>query len=234
MLFINMEDYAAKMALKPDAALREYVTGHAQYREDAVLAALDELRRRGQPAPEEQALRPPLEAAAQALRTQQAAAEASLPTARTGDEAAVPEADQPVLYTPGVIVLFSVLFNTIAGAVLLAINMYQVKRTKAIWGLAAFVLVYLVAESMIVNALMHNGPLNPLLLSIMNLPAILAYVLWFWPRYVGTYKFQARGWLVPLLVCLIIMVGLGLLARYLLHFIPGAEQMLKQSMPQPQ
>jgi hypothetical protein len=229
-----MEDYAAKMALKPDAALREYVTGHTQYREDAVLAALDELRRRGQPALEEATLRPQLEAAAQTLRAQQAAAEASLPTARTGDEATVPEADQPVLYTPGVIVLFSVLFNTIAGAVLLAINMYQVKRKKAIWGLAAFVLVYLVVESMIVNAMMRSGPLNPLLLSILNLPAILAYVLWFWPRYVGTYQFQARGWLVPLLVCLIIMVGLGLLARYALHYIPGAEQMLKQSMPQPQ
>ncbi|RZK16000.1 MAG: hypothetical protein EOO56_21420 [Hymenobacter sp.] len=145
----------------------------------------------------------------------------------------MPEADQPVLYTPGVIVLFSVLFNTIAGAVLLAINMYQVKRTKAIWGLAAFVLAYLVVESIIVNTMMHSGPLNPLLLSILNLPAILAYVLWFWPRYVGTYQFQARGWLVPLLVCLVIMVGLGLLARYALQFIPGAEQMLKQSMPQP-
>jgi hypothetical protein len=81
--------------------------------------------------------------------------------------------------------------------------------------------------------MLRSGPLNPLLLSILNLPAILAYVLWFWPRYVGTYQFQSRGWLVPLLVCLIIMVGLGLLARYAVQFIPGAEQMLRQSMPQP-
>jgi hypothetical protein len=141
----------------------------------------------------------------------------------------VPEAEQPVLYTPGVIVLFSVLFNTIAGAILLGINLYQVNRKKAIWGLAGFVLLYLVAESLIVNALMRNGPLNPMLLSILNLPAILAYVLWFWPRYVGTYQFKARGWLVPMLVCLIIMLGLGLLARYALPYIPGAEQLLKQA-----
>jgi hypothetical protein len=53
-----MEDYAAKMQLKSDTALRDYVTGYAQYREVAVLAAFDELRRRGQPAPEEAALRP--------------------------------------------------------------------------------------------------------------------------------------------------------------------------------
>jgi lysylphosphatidylglycerol synthetase-like protein (DUF2156 family) len=224
-----MEDYAAKMALKTDAALREYVTGHAQYREDAVLAALDELQRRGQPAPEDAALRPALDAV---VRDQQAA-QAKLAAATPATEKEVPEDEQPVLYTPGVIVLFSVLFNTIAGAVLLAINMYQVKRTKAIWGLAAFVLAYLIVESLIVNAMLRSGPLNPLLLSILNLPAILAYVLWFWPRYVGTYQFQSRGWLVPLLVCLIIMVGLGLLARYAVQFIPGAEQLLKQSIPQP-
>ncbi len=225
-----MEDYAAKMALKTDAALREYVTGHAQYREDAVLAALDELARRGQPAPEDAALRPALTAVVREQQAAQAQREAATPAA----EQEVPEDEQPVLYTPGVIVLFSVLFNTIAGAVLLAINMYQVRRTKAIWGLAAFVLAYLIVESLIVNAMMRSGPLNPLLLSILNLPAILAYVLWFWPRYVGTYQFQSRGWLVPLLVCLIIMVGLGLLARYAVQFVPGAEQMLKQSMPQQQ
>jgi len=58
-----MEDYAAKMALKPDATLRDYVRDYAQYREGAVLAALAELRVRGQPAAEEATLRPQLEAA---------------------------------------------------------------------------------------------------------------------------------------------------------------------------
>jgi lysylphosphatidylglycerol synthetase-like protein (DUF2156 family) len=224
-----MEDYAAKMALKPDAALREYVVGYAQYREGAVLAALNELRQRGQPAPEDATLRPTLEAAVQ---QQQAEELARQPTPIVNGEV-VPEDEQPVLYTPGVIVLFSVLFNTIlAGAVLLALNLRRVNRGKAIWGLAAFVLGYLVLESVIINAIAQKGQLNPLLLSLLNLPAILAYVLWFWPRYVGTYQFQPRGWLMPLLVCLVIMMGLTLLARYVLQHVPGAEQMLKQSMQQ--
>ena len=224
-----MEDYAAKMALKPDAALREYVVGYAQYREGAVLAALNELRQRGQPAPEDATLRPTLEAAVQ---QQQAEELARQPTPIVNGEV-VPEDEQPVLYTPGVIVLFSVLFNTIlAGAVLLALNLRRVNRGKAIWGLAAFVLGYLILESVIINAIAQKGQLNPLLLSLLNLPAILAYVLWFWPRYVGTYQFQPRGWLMPLLVCLVIMMGLTLLARYVLQHVPGAEQMLKQSMQQ--
>ncbi|RZK24266.1 MAG: hypothetical protein EOO56_02045 [Hymenobacter sp.] len=225
-----MEDYAAKMALKSDAALREYVAGHAQYREGAVLAALNELRQRGQPAPEDASLRPALEVAVQ--EQQAVAASLASPTTRAGEEPAVPEAEQPVLYTPGVIVLFSVLFNTIAGAVLLAMNLHQLKRTKAIWGLAAFVALYLVGEWLLLNAMVQKGAVNPMLLSILNLPAILAYILWFWPRYVGTYRFQSRSWLVPLLVCLIVMLGLGLLGKYAMQNLPGAEHIFKQSMQQ--
>ena len=217
-----MEDYAAKMALKTAAELRQYVTGYAQYREAAVLAALAELRQRGQPAPEEEALRPPLEAA-----VQQAAATAPPVAAPAGEAATLPPDEQPVLYTPGVIVLFSVLFTTIiTGAVLLAMNLYRLKNTKAIWGLAAFVLAYLVAEALILNQFMKSYPLSSLFVSLLNLPAILAYILWFWPRYVGTHAFQPRGWLVPLLICFVIMMGLGLL----LSQIPGAAQLMKQQV----
>ncbi|QKG58385.1 hypothetical protein GKZ68_18170 [Hymenobacter sp. BRD128] len=221
-----MEDYAAKMALKPEAALREYVKGHAQYREEAVLAALDELRRRGLPAPEEASLRPQLEAV---VRTQQAEAATRASELSRSETQAVPEEEQPVLYTPGVIVLFSVLFNTIiTGAVLLAINLRRLKQTKAIWGLVAFVLAYLVAEAAVVNLLMQRYVLSPWFVSLLNLPAILVYIFWFWPRYVGTYQFQPRGWLIPLLVCFIIVMGLGMLLTH----IPGAAQLMKQQTQQ--
>ncbi|TDN36267.1 hypothetical protein E4631_08445 [Hymenobacter sp. UV11] len=214
-----MEDYAAKMALKTAADLRAYVTGYVQYREEAVLAALAELRQRGQPAPEEEALRPQLEAMVQ----QAATAQLSQPI--PAEASALPADDQPVLYTPGVIVLFSVLFNTIiTGAVLLAINMRRLKNTKAIWILVAFVLAYLIGEAVIVNQFMKSYTLSPLFVSLLNLPAILAYILWFWPRYVGTHAFQPRSWLVPLLVCFVIVIGLGLLLPHL----PGAAQFMKQ------
>jgi len=221
-----MEDYAAKMALKPDADLHAYVTGYAQYREDAVLAALAELRRRGQPAPEEATLRPQLEAAVQ---VQLAEAEAASQLRRAESAATVSEEEQPVLYTPGVIVLFSVLFNTIiTGAILLAINLRRLKQTRAIWGLAAFVIAYLVAESLLVNMFMQKYTLSPLFVSLLNLPAILAYVLWFWPRYVGRAQFRPRGWLIPLLICFIILMALGMALRYWIQHVPGAAQMLKQ------
>jgi hypothetical protein len=221
-----MEDYAAKMALKPDAALREYVTGYTQYREDAVLAALDELRKRGQPAPEESTLRPLLEAAVQAQKAQAAAQASELSRV---ESQLVPEEDQPVLYTPGVIVLFSVFFNTIiTGAILLAINLQRLKQTRAIWGLVAFVIAYLVAESLVVNVLMQKYTLSPLIVPLLNLPAILVYVLWFWPRYIGRMPFQSRGWLIPMLVCFIVFMALGMAVKYWIQHVPGAAQMLKQ------
>jgi hypothetical protein len=69
----------------------------------------------------------------------------------------------------------------------------------------------------------QKGKLSPFLLPLLNLPAILAYILWFWPRYVGTYQFQPRGWLMPLLICFIVVMGLGLLLSHL----PGFAQLMK-------
>jgi hypothetical protein len=213
-----MEDYAAKMALKPDAALREYVTGHAQYREEAVLAALDELRRRGQPAPEDAGLRPGLEATVQ---TQRAAAEAAT-------QASPPEAEEdlPRLYSPAGIVVMSVMVSVVAGAILLALNMRMMKRGKAVLGLAAFVLVYVTGRVLLLNYLTSHQIGTPYMFLI-DLPIIIAYVWWFWPRYVGTYQFQPRNWLLPLGACFLLVT-----AFYMLN--PKAAKQMRQQIEQMQ
>jgi hypothetical protein len=217
-----MEDYAAKMALKPDAALREYVVGHAQYRESAVLAALDELRRRGQPAPEDATLRPTLEVAVQQqAEVTKAASEATTTTA---------EEDLPPLYSPASIVVISAVVSVLAGALLLAINMYRLKRGSAILGLVSFVLVYLIGEALVLRLLLAQHLFTPIAAFLLDLPLILAYVWWFWPRYVGTYQFQPRNWLLPLGVCLLLKFG----AAYLIMLNPTFAQMMKQQVEQMQ
>jgi hypothetical protein len=217
-----MEDYAAKMALKPDAALREYVVGHAQYREAAVLAALDELRRRGQPAPEDATLRPTLEVAVQQqTEVTKAASEATATTA---------EEDLPPLYSPASIVVISAVVSVLAGALLLAINMYRLKRGSAILGLVSFVLVYLIGEALVLRLLLAQHLFTPIAAFLLDLPLILAYIWWFWPRYVGTYQFQPRNWLLPLGVCLLLKFG----AAYLIMLNPTFAQMMKQQVEQMQ
>ena len=218
-----MEDYAAKMALKPDAALREYVVGHAQYREAAVLAALDELRRRGQLAPEDATLRPALEVAVQQQQTA-ATKEAREATTDAADE------DLPTLYSPASIVVISAVVSVIAGAVLLGINLYRLKKSSAIIGLASFVILYLIGEAFVLRLLVAQHLFSPMVAFLLDLPLILAYIWWFWPRYVGTYQFQPRNWLLPLGVCLLLKFGLA----YLLLLNPTIAQMMKQQLAQMQ
>jgi hypothetical protein len=218
-----MEDYAAKMALKSDGALREYVVGHAQYREAAVLAALNELRRRGQPAPEDAALRPALEVAVQ----QQADDDTKAAREATTEDA---EEDLPTLYSPASIVVISAVVSVLAGALLLGINMYRLKRGSAIVGLVSFVLVYLIGEALVLRMLLAQHMFSPMVAFLLDLPLILAYIWWFWPRYVGTYQFQPRNWLLPLGICLLLKFG----AAYLVMLNPTVAKMMKQQVEQMQ
>jgi hypothetical protein len=212
-----MEDYAAKMQLKTEAALREYVTGYAQYREAAVLAALDELRRRGRPAPEEAALRPLLEPAAaaeaqaEAARQQALAAEAAAETEAEADDAPT----GPALYSPVAILFFSLFspFPPLAGGVLLGLNLGFLKRWRALLGLVGVLALYALG----LWQLWRMG-VSALTLELLKLPVILLYLLWFWPRYVAVKSFRSRSWLPPLLACL--AVGF-IMAWQLVHSIPG-------------
>jgi hypothetical protein len=217
-----MEDYAAKMLLKTDAALREYVTGHVQYREAAVLAALDELRRRGQPAPEEAALRPTLEAGAAAQRTLDEAAEAERLRAAAAAAPATEETG-PALFSPGTILMFSLFFSMLAGGVLLGLNLARLRRWRGFIALGIFLLAYLIISTLSMNWLVAHFGLNPLLSLALNVPAIAAYLLWFWPRYVGAEPYRSRGWLLPFAVCFLLALGVQKGSKYILDQPQNAE-----------
>ncbi len=231
-----MEDYAAKMLLKTDAALREYVTGHVQYREAAVLAALDELRRRGQSAPEEAALRPALETGAAAQRTLDAAEVARQAAVRPSspapaDVGAIDESS-PALYSPVTIVLFSVPFTFLAGGVLLGLNLWRLSRKRALLGLVVFIVLYLVAGVLALQWALPRYGLSSWYGPLFNVPAILAYVLWFWPRSMSGVSYRSRSWLPPLLICFAVVYGAQKFNSYLLKQQPKeVQQQFERIMP---
>ena len=227
-----MEDYAAKMLLKTDAALREYVTGHVQYREAAVLAAFDELRRRGQPAPEEAVLRPGLEEAAAAQRTLEEAAEAERQDAIVAADPAAAAATGPALYSPVTIVLFSLPFTLLAGGTLLGLNLWRLDRKRALLGLVLFIGAYMLVGALALQWALPRYGLSAWYGPLFNLPAILAYVLWFWPRYVGAVSYRNRSWLPPLLVCFALLFGVQKLNSYLMQKQPKqVREQLERMMP---
>ena len=236
-----MEDYAAKMLPKTDAALREYVTGHVQYREAAVLAAFDELRRRGQPAPEEAALRPSLEVAAANQRTLDEAAEVerrqALPPAAADATTSETDETAPALYSPVAIVLFSILpvSTMITGGVLMCMNLYRLGKKRATLGLAIFVVAYFFAGSALVNWAVFQQGLSPIWgILLFNLPAALIYVLWVWPRYIGSTNFRSRSILAPILVCMLIVWGAQRIMPYLIKQQPKeVRERLERMQKQP-
>ena len=229
---LNMEDYAAKMLLKTDAALREYVTGHAQYREAAVLAALDELRRRGQPALEEEALRPGLELAAAAQRARDEATETERRQATVAADPAAAAAAGPALYSQLSIVLLSIPFTMLAGGALLGLNLWRLDRKRALVGLVLFILVYSAVGVLAFKWALPRYGLSSWYGPLYNFPAILAYTLWFWPRYVGAGPYRSRSWLLPLLVCFAVVFGLQKVNDYLLQQQPKeVREQFERLMP---
>lgn len=209
------DEYAAKMALKSDAELRQYVVGRAQYREEAVLAALTELTNRGQPHADTDAIRAELlpivaEHQQAALVTQQAAEEEANPLAEPAAVAG------PPLYSPIAIALFSFLFSFLAGGILFTINLFRLEEKGRAWRMLLFTFLYLVAIVVILNwLLLALGNQAQAFVFASNIVAILAYLLYFWPRYIGERSYVSRQWLPALLVCLGLV---WLLARLALHF----------------
>lgn len=216
-----MEDYAAKMARKHLSELRRYLTHWSEYREIAVVAALDELEKRGEPLPADiHQLRDRLrvdavrqaeeEARAETLRLAEARREAESteqfsmfagPNPDEDDPSDAPGAttatlDRPRLYSPTVILWFSVLFSFFTGGLLLALNLRRLRQFAAAWGVAGFCVLY---GALIYGVQGRLGPMG----SFLNLPAALVFNLWFWPRYIGFRReFKPRTFVWPLLICL--------------------------------
>ncbi|UOR04721.1 hypothetical protein MUN82_17445 [Hymenobacter aerilatus] len=213
------EDYAAKMGRKTDAELRQYVDHYSDYQEEAVLAALDELERRGQEV-----------AAAGAIRTDvqpvvaQRAAEAA--TIRAAEVAAVAEPEQvagPELYSPATIAIFSVMFSFLAGGILLAINLFKLDKQSKALRLLLFVVLYLLGSSYLLQwAVLQFGESAKWISAAVNLGAVVAYLWFFWPRYVGQRSYLSRGWLPALVVCLLVFGALYWLMLPLMGQMSGA------------
>ncbi|WP_375434669.1 hypothetical protein [uncultured Hymenobacter sp.] len=221
------------MSRKPLSELLLYVQNRTEYREDAVLAALDELERRGEHPTDAAALRTELRPIVEQQRQQEAAVVAAKPL--LGDTSASVSADEeaPALYSPGTIVLFSILpiSMMIGGGVLLGINLFRLRRMRALLGLVVFIVVYMVVGSQILTWAVLQQGLNPFLGTLLfNVPAVLAYLLWFWPRYVHTDTYRSKSILPPIFICFLIVWGLQKAMPYLIKQQPKEVQVEMEKM----
>ncbi|UOQ66027.1 hypothetical protein [Hymenobacter volaticus] len=227
------DEYAEKMSRKPLSELLLYVRNRAEYREDAILAALDELDRRGEHPAEAVALRAELMPIVEQQRQQKAATVVAKPSLKEQAESAQAEEEAPALYSPGTIVLFSILpiSMMIGGGVLLGINLFRLRRMRALLGLIVFIVVYMMVGTQVLSWAVLQQGLNPFLGTLLfNVPAVLAYLLWFWPRYVQTDNYRSKSILPPIIICFLIVWGLQLAMPYLIKQQPKEMQVKMEKM----
>lgn len=227
------DEYAEKMSRKPLSELLLYVRNRAEYREDAVLAALDELERRGEHPAEAVTLRAELGPIVELQRQQKAATAVAKPSLKDEADPTQDEEEAPALYSPGTIVLFSILpiSMMIGGGVLLGINLFRLRRMRALLGLIVFIVVYMMVGSQILSWAVLQQGLNPFLGTLLfNVPAVLAYLLWFWPRYVHTDNYRSKSILPPIIICFLIVWGLQLALPYLIKQQPKEMQVKMEKM----
>lgn len=230
------DEYAEKMSRKPLSELLLYVQNRAEYREDAILAALDELERRGEHPAGAVALRAelgPIIEQQRQQRQQKAATAVAKPSSKNEVDSVQDEKEAPALYSPGTIVLFSILpiSMMIGGGVLLGINLFRLRRMRALLGLIVFIVVYMMVGSQILSWAVLQQGLNPFLGTLLfNVPAVLAYLLWFWPRYVQTENYRSKSILPPIIICFLIVWGLQLAMPYLIKQQPKEMQVKMEKM----
>ncbi|GAB2795341.1 hypothetical protein HNQ93_002991 [Hymenobacter luteus] len=214
------EDFAAKMSRKTVAELRDYVDNRYQYREEAVLAALEELDRRGTPEPAAATIMQELQISQQETARRESVARAQeeeREQARRrirGEEVPAEVADEtgPVLYSPSTITVFSVLFSMVAGGVLLALNLRTLRRFGLSWLVLLLALGYWVGAQYSMKWILENyGTQYFWLGSVFNILAIVLYNLFVWPRFIGLQPYRSRPWGGALLVCALIMMVFAIL-----------------------
>lgn len=224
------DEYAAKMSRKTLPELLLYVQNRPDYREDAVLAALEELAKRGHEPAEAAAIRAEL---LPIVEEQEKERQREQEAQKVAAEPVPAEVSGPALYSPGTIVLFSMLSGSmmLGGGILLAMNLFRLGRKRALLGLIAFIVIYLLVGVQVLNWAVTQLGMSFLLGALLfNVPALLAYLLWFWPRYVRTDNYRSRSLIPPILICFLIAWGLQKAMPYIIKQQPKEVQLQMEQL----
>lgn len=214
-----MEDYAAKMAGKTDAELHLYLSRRAEYRDDAVLAALAELERRGHSVPDAAALRAELEEAVRHAAT--LAPPAAPAWQRPAEEEEVAEPTGPALYSPGTIAILSIVLSYPVGAVQMLLNLLKLRRYGGAALLLALCLLIMSTQLWLLLDLKFSANVVGL---CVNAAAALLYVFVLWPNFIGRLAYQPRSWLPPFIITCVLVMLLMILAQSMGVPLPTLKQ----------
>ena len=118
----------------------------------------------------------------------------------------------PKLYSKRVILVFSIVFSTIFGAVLLMVNMKATNNPKGRMHALIFGILYAFVSMAIANA-MQVGSLLPLVINLIGATILNEY---YWNTFIGMdTAYEKKSWKKPALISVLITLPF-LLALFLL------------------
>tara|TARA_B110000908_G_C10223319_1_gene436537 strand:- start:1196 stop:1816 length:621 start_codon:yes stop_codon:yes gene_type:complete len=121
------------------------------------------------------------------------------------------EPNAPELHSKKVIMLFSAIFSTIFGAVLLMYNMKQTDNSKGRIQVFIFGILYTVATIVIKDLL--NIKTN--LALIFNFAGAGILTEYFWDKFIGKeFKYRKRSWIKPAIISALIVIPIFLAIIY--------------------
>jgi hypothetical protein len=198
-------DLVKLMISKSDEELREYVDQSDKYSAEIVVAAMDELGKRGRGLSEEEVNTVNEGLKKQRIVESQCAAESASFFLKF-DKNAVDEPEAPEFFSQKAIYIFTIFFGVLFGSILMSINAANTPAKKGSVLIALFGVGYTIAQLWILSFLPRNSGLT-IITSIVGAIIMNNY---FWNRYIGKEtKYRKKAIWVPL------VIGVGLTVIFL-------------------
>lgn len=203
----DLNQYATYYKRRPTDELKEIAFQKDLYHEEARIAALLELKSRGEEISEEESE----ELELLTLRAKQIVEKQEDVEVKGSTQAEV----LPEWYSPAAILGFSIFFSVIFGGVLMYANLRKVgKKAEA----ATAILISL--GIMFISAFVaHSYQMNQWIVLLANVSGALILIEYFWKKHLG---YQTKFKRKPLTKAILISVGITLcLAMVFVYFFPG-------------
>jgi len=199
--------FIEKFQHKTDSELEYILENKKNYNEQAVLASIQILKERNGESSELKSVEKEIETEKEKKEiTQQKAVEENKKKNNITDDPNAPE-----LHSKKVIMVFSVLFSTIFGAVLLMYNLKQTENKAGRIQVLIFGILYTIATLLVVN-LMNIGGNIALIFNIAGGGILTEY---FWNKFIGKdFEHRKRSWIKPAIISVLITIPIFLAAIY--------------------
>ena len=194
------DNFAFRATLRSDAELQNSIDNREKFLPETVEAAVKELQTRGVVFDDEE-----LRVIAEDMQARREMAKGTKTNysvfSNRDQNNLIEDPDAPLLYTRRAVYIFSFLFSTLFGSILMAMNVAKTDRP----GRAVWVVLYGIVYTLIIVFLSASANMGPAFSVVTAIAGAYGLELFFWNRFIGSETlYRARPIWVPLIIGLVI------------------------------